>query len=1201
MTDNLLQPGKVLADGLYTVVEFYKRGGMAEIYKVQKNDNKQQYALKIISLECFNTPEDHERFILEVDILKQLNHPNLMKIEYVGKVESQGKELPYYIMKFYSDNLAELIQKSLDIPSGLSIVMSALKGLEHAHEMAIYHRDLKPSNILIDEDNKAVLTDLGIAKTTMKQITKKYALKGTVLGTAEYMSPEQIKNTTITPASDIYSIGCILYETCTGEIPFRGANYIETMRFHLEKNPVPPKFLNPLISSRLEEVILKCLQKNPEARYKSVKELTTALRSTDEVMYYIDKIFQGGEIIAEGSLEIIDLFAKGGVAEIYKTKEIKTGKIFALKIISLISANDPYLVDRFINEIQITEKLDHPNIVHPVFSEYYEIHGKSVPYFVMPFFQRNLASEIKSLSLLQGLSCLVDVAVALEFSNMKGILHRDVKPSNVLIDDDGRGYLTDFGIAKINKVSGVTTGRFAVGTCGYMSPEQIKSEKVDLRSDIYSFGIMLFELVAGTLPFTGSSDIEIISKHVSEKPPLPKKLNPNISNSLQQIILKCIEKSPDARYQTFSDLLNDLKNEYNEEIKRAQKAVKLAQIKDKYKEKIKKLKSVKPVYIIAAILIPIILFFALTLPPFILYNQTKNITVEKYKDYPNFIKIVDTIDGEKGVAGFLNFPKNYRLRAQIRTADEEFSSLIKLLENRKDFPKEYFDYEALPSISKNDVIQIYEKANAIVSNQTVSGEIDLKKTLEDFNKIVPVFWKTADIIRIDSPKSSVTVFVDIKKSEIEKIIAAQRIKLNCLLAKSFIKDFYVLLTMDKENPDWSKAAVVKANDEKKIEEEIVVPAIKISKDTREQKLFNILIKPKHPTNPSWKTDDFIEASFSFMINTIEPKIYLNASEKTITVTNANDTGVTDFEFELQDMTNKRIDEFSYDKKAIKPGVYQILQLPKKEGEYTVCVRTKNNEYLYTVNTALISFTPTPSASPTLTPTPTKVQITPTPKILTPTPIIIKATITPTLSPSPTSTLTPSPTAEATITPAGKTTTPTPTPTPKKATPTPSPSPSPKPSPSPTETPRPTPTTPPTPSPTDTPEPTPEITPTPTAPPTPIQAISENEARNFVTTILQNTAAKNEAKLKEAFISASAYNGSPIKSLLDYFGKPLNYAKWTDRMSAMSVEKSKDKVKVSVQKLRAPTSEGGLTDQFVISFTFTIVRNESGNIKIEKVD
>ncbi|HEY42612.1 MAG TPA: protein kinase [Anaerolineae bacterium] len=261
-----------------------------------------------------------------------------------------------------------------------------------------------------------------------------------------------------------------------------------------------------------------------------------------------------------GQYRVVESLGEGGMAAVYKAYQPAVDRYVALKILPRHFASDPEFVGRFKQEAKVIAKLQHVHIL-PV-HDFGESEGYT--FIVMPFIETGTLADIlddRPLPLLKVRKFISQVGDALAYAHSWKIVHRDVKPSNILIDDRENCLLTDFGIAKI--VAGTTkftqTGA-TIGTPAYMSPEQILGKKLDGRSDIYSLGIVLFEMATGRQPYRAETPPAIFVKHLHDPLPLPRTLNPDLPESLERVILKALDKDRDNRYASAADMVQAVKD-----------------------------------------------------------------------------------------------------------------------------------------------------------------------------------------------------------------------------------------------------------------------------------------------------------------------------------------------------------------------------------------------------------------------------------------------------------------------------------------------------------------------------------------------------------------------------------------------------------------------------------------------------------------
>nr|MBA3339027.1 Stk1 family PASTA domain-containing Ser/Thr kinase [Geodermatophilaceae bacterium] len=262
--------------------------------------------------------------------------------------------------------------------------------------------------------------------------------------------------------------------------------------------------------------------------------------------------------------EVGEVLGRGGMAEVHRGRDIRLGREVAIKVLRSDIARDPTFQARFRREAQAAASLNHPAIVAVYDTGEDSVAAGDVPYIVMEYVEgRTLRDVLKGEGVMEvkaAMSFAADICAALDFSHRNGIVHRDVKPGNVMITPSGAVKVMDFGIARaVSDSSATMTSTAAViGTAQYLSPEQARGESVDARSDVYSAGCLLFELVTGSPPFTGDSPVAVAYQHVREDPRPPSTINPAVPASLDAIVLKAMSKNPANRYQSAAEMRTDL-------------------------------------------------------------------------------------------------------------------------------------------------------------------------------------------------------------------------------------------------------------------------------------------------------------------------------------------------------------------------------------------------------------------------------------------------------------------------------------------------------------------------------------------------------------------------------------------------------------------------------------------------------------------
>ncbi len=255
--------------------------------------------------------------------------------------------------------------------------------------------------------------------------------------------------------------------------------------------------------------------------------------------------------------EILEKIGTGGMSDVYKAKCHKLNRFVAVKVLKQEFSENANFVSKFKTEAQAAAGMMHPNIVNV-----YDVGEENgIQYIVMELVEgitlKKYIEKKARLSVKEAVSIAIQVSMGIEAAHNNHIIHRDIKPQNIMISKDGKVKVTDFGIAKAVSSNTITSN--VMGSVHYTSPEQARGGYSDEKSDIYSLGITLFEMLTGRVPFNGETTVAIAIKHIQEPMPSPREYIPEIPISVEQIVFKCTQKSPDRRYQSMSELIEDLK------------------------------------------------------------------------------------------------------------------------------------------------------------------------------------------------------------------------------------------------------------------------------------------------------------------------------------------------------------------------------------------------------------------------------------------------------------------------------------------------------------------------------------------------------------------------------------------------------------------------------------------------------------------
>ncbi|GAB4342070.1 MAG: hypothetical protein Kow0099_19280 [Candidatus Abyssubacteria bacterium] len=255
--------------GNYRILKELGRGGMGVVYKANQLSLNRMVAMKVLPQHLTSDPSFIKRFENEARAIARLNHPNIVQIYDVG----HEAQIYYYTMEFIEGlSLDDIIYKEgfLELDRAMNIIVQVAKALQYAHSQGIVHRDIKPSNIMIDKSGRIKVTDFGLA---LQERTTRLTMEGSIVGTPEYMSPEQAAGSVATGKSDIYALGVVFYELLTGKVPFEGDTALLVLNKIQNSEPEWPRAINPDIPPDVEKIVRKMMARNPRARYQSCQEL----------------------------------------------------------------------------------------------------------------------------------------------------------------------------------------------------------------------------------------------------------------------------------------------------------------------------------------------------------------------------------------------------------------------------------------------------------------------------------------------------------------------------------------------------------------------------------------------------------------------------------------------------------------------------------------------------------------------------------------------------------------------------------------------------------------------------------------------------------------------------------------------------------------------------------------------------------------
>lgn len=567
MTDDPLI-GRQLAN--FRIERAIGRGGMAQVYYGQDVKLDRPVAIKVIDARFRDKLAYAERFVREAKAAAAWRHEHIVQIYYADDED----DLYYFAMEYIDgQDLSELIADYKAKSEGelmpheevLRIGKAFAQALDYIHEQGVIHRDVKPSNVMVAHDGRVALTDFGLAMSVEQ------GSLGEVFGSSHYVAPEQARRSAdAVPQSDLYSMGVILYEMLTGIVPFDDPSPTAVAVQHITLMPPPSREINPDLNEETEAILMKALSKPPHERYSTGQELIDALEKALRVEQLAEvkpaapppQTRAPDDLIGlqldEYRLEI--LLGQGGMARVYRGMDVHLNRQVAIKVIDTPFRAEADYIMRFEREAKAIAQLEHPHIVR--LYRYGEAEG--LLYMAMQYIEGKNLHAVLSAYRKQGQfipseemqQIIREACLALDYAHSKGIIHRDIKPSNIMLDQQGNAILTDFGLALLTEVG--TRGEI-LGSPHHLAPEQaISSANVVPQSDLYAVGVILYEMLTGELPFDAPDPLDIVMLHMSESPPPPRELQPDLSPEIEAMLLRALAKSPEERYPNGAALADAL-------------------------------------------------------------------------------------------------------------------------------------------------------------------------------------------------------------------------------------------------------------------------------------------------------------------------------------------------------------------------------------------------------------------------------------------------------------------------------------------------------------------------------------------------------------------------------------------------------------------------------------------------------------------
>ena len=548
--------------GAWTVLAQLGEGGMSRVYRA-RGPRGELAALKVLSQAV--DPEQRARFLREGQLARALGHAGVVPLLDAGEVAGVPF-LAYQLIEGGPGFLQRLAGAGLR--ERVELLRDVARAVGQAHARGVVHRDLKPDNVLVDARGRPHVTDFGLA---LVEGEARLTRSGAVVGTPLYMAPEQgdPDQPAVGPGVDVWALGVMLYQALTGQHPFPARSWLELRRLVGEGRLTPPRQLFPALPPSLEAVCLSALAVDPARRFPHAEALAAAL----------DAVLAGGqlpeaapaleagprvpswlgapqELGRRGRFELRGVLGRGGMGVVYLAWDPELRREVALKMV--MGARGSARLERFRREGEVTAALSHPGIVR--------VHGLGVleetPYIVYELIPeaRTLRDAAPELDQRARLELVRDAARALAHAHQRGVVHRDVKPENLLLDPEGRLKVADFGLAAVEGQDRLTRTGALVGTPHYMAPELVggQRDQVGPHTDVWSLGVVLYELLCGVLPFQAEQMVELAGRILEQPLTPPRELLPSLDPRLDAICRRALERDRALRYRHAGELADDL-------------------------------------------------------------------------------------------------------------------------------------------------------------------------------------------------------------------------------------------------------------------------------------------------------------------------------------------------------------------------------------------------------------------------------------------------------------------------------------------------------------------------------------------------------------------------------------------------------------------------------------------------------------------
>jgi serine/threonine protein kinase/ABC-type branched-subunit amino acid transport system substrate-binding protein len=537
--------------GKYQIEEKLADKGWKIEFQGTDLETQQKIVITQISAELISAEKFIAQFELVAEAIQRTVAPAAAQLLAYGEHADQAVVIYEFVP---GQTLNEMLGDLDGLPVNLVLDIAQQVGeyLEEIHRAGIVHGGLTPADIMLSSEAAVKILRAGL--TTGLHLSTLVA-QGEIEPTP-FLAPEFRSGEPLSPQTDFYALGATLYQVLTGQPP------------ELEITDPWPGSKVPGLPPELDELVANCLALSPDNRIQSAAEFLNGIAEVrkglesggQDTILGMEDALVGHNL---GAYKLVERMGQGGMATVYKGYEAALDRYVAIKVLPQFFARDPNFTQRFRREAKAVAQLNHPSIV-PIYSYGEE---SNITYIAMQHVPGGTLKQSRGqvYAPQEAIRLALPIIRALSYAHSRGIVHRDIKPSNVLLSDEGWPLLADFGLAKMAEETGQLTGTgVGVGTPMYMSPEQGQGVDVDHRTDIYSMGIMLYEMLTGDVPFRADTPMAIVIKHMTAPMPMPREINPNIPEVLERIILKATAKDSNDRYQIAEEMAIALEQAQNQ-------------------------------------------------------------------------------------------------------------------------------------------------------------------------------------------------------------------------------------------------------------------------------------------------------------------------------------------------------------------------------------------------------------------------------------------------------------------------------------------------------------------------------------------------------------------------------------------------------------------------------------------------------------